>query len=230
MNNKRNTKWIIILSIIAVLIVCIAAFWLGAFTTRNSDTKNSPKSTDASSNIGTPSNNPSNDNVEQETGKPNTAATASLPPDTPQASPSATPAKTNIVYSNTKYGFDFTLPVSWEGYSVLTKDWQGTALSGKHAGKVVESGKEIILRHPSWSKANPYQDIPIMVFSLNQWDQVAKEEISLGAAPIGPSKLGSNSKYVFALPARYNFAFPTGYEDVEKIMDSNPLTTNDNFK
>jgi hypothetical protein len=57
-----------------------------------------------------------------------------------------------------------------------------------------------------------------------------KEEISLGAAPIGPSKLGSNSKYVFALPARYNFAYPNGYEDVEKIMGSNPLSTNDNFK
>jgi hypothetical protein len=28
---------------------------------------------------------------------------------------------------------------------------------------------------------------------------------------------------VFALPARYNYAFPTRYEEVEKILSSNPL-------
>jgi hypothetical protein len=35
--------------------------------------------------------------------------------------------------------------------------------------------------------------------------------------------LGRNNRYVFALPARYNFAFPEGYEEVEKILESKPL-------
>jgi len=32
-----------------------------------------------------------------------------------------------------------------------------------------------------------------------------------------------NENYVFTIPARYNFAFPTGYEEVEKILESKPL-------
>jgi hypothetical protein len=35
--------------------------------------------------------------------------------------------------------------------------------------------------------------------------------------------LGVNEKYVFALPARYNYAFPAGYEEVENIIASQPL-------
>ncbi|BCN31919.1 hypothetical protein [Anaeromicropila herbilytica] len=236
MNEKRKTIWIIFLSVITTVILCITAYKLGVYTTRNANTKDSAKGIGTSNNIETPvdSNDTSNGNVNKESGNSNTATTTSNPSkisdNTAQASPNTTQVKTNIIYSNTKYGFDFTLPASWEGYSVLTEDWQGTAISGDDTGKVVESGKEIILRHPRWTKADPYQDIPIMVFSLKQWNQVVKEEIALGAAPIGPSKLGSNSKYVFALPARYNFAYPTGYEEVEKIMESNPLSTNDNFK
>jgi len=43
------------------------------------------------------------------------------------------------------------------------------------------------------------------------------------SAAIGPSKLAGNSKYVFALRARYNHAFQTGFEEVEEILKSNPL-------
>jgi hypothetical protein len=57
-----------------------------------------------------------------------------------------------------------------------------------------------------------------MIFTLTQWDLVEKEEISLGAAPIGPSELGRNEEYVFALPARYNYAFITGFEEVDEII------------
>jgi hypothetical protein len=45
----------------------------------------------------------------------------------------------------------------------------------------------------------------------------------IGAAPIGPKELDRNNKYVLALPARYNFAFPEGYEEVEKILAGKPL-------
>jgi len=40
-----------------------------------------------------------------------------------------------------------------------------------------------------------------------------------------PTELGRNSKYVFALPARYNYSYPTGWEEVDQIMKNNPLKT-----
>lgn len=132
-------------------------------------------------------------------------------------------APISIVYQNTQYGFNFTLPVSWQGYSIISTKWQGTDVQ---SGKMTETGPIISIRHPQWTSSNPRQDIPIMVFTLNQWNLVQAEKLSVGAAPIGPTELGRNSKYVFALPARYNFAFPTGFEEVEKIMASNPLKAN----
>jgi hypothetical protein len=62
-----------------------------------------------------------------------------------------------------------------------------------------------------------------MVFTLDQWNSLEHDKFHIGAAPVGPSELGRNNRYVFALPARYNFAFPEGYEEVEKIMESKPL-------
>lgn len=57
-----------------------------------------------------------------------------------------------------------------------------------------------------------------MIFTLEQWGSLLEGKFHIGAAPIGPTELGRNSKYVFALPARYNFAFPEGYEEVEEII------------
>ena len=68
-----------------------------------------------------------------------------------------------------------------------------------------------------------------MIFTLDQWESLEKEEFHIGAAPMGPKELAHNSKYVFALPARYNYAFPKGYEEVEKILEGNPLQANENI-
>ena len=101
--------------------------------------------------------------------------------------------------------------------------WEGLSLKESEQGKVIERGPIISFRHPLWTSANPRQDIPIMAFTLAQWNSLQKEEFHIGAAPIGPSELGHNSKYVFALPARYNYAFLPGYEEVENILKGNPL-------
>ncbi len=84
-------------------------------------------------------------------------------------------------------------------------------------------GRSFLFRHPEWTSEIPRQDIPIMIFTLSQWDALQRQEFHIGAAPIGPKELGRNSNYVFALPARYNFAFPKGYEEVEDILEDNPL-------
>ena len=33
-----------------------------------------------------------------------------------------------IIYTNTQYGFSFSLPDSWEGYSLITSEWEGNGL------------------------------------------------------------------------------------------------------
>lgn len=135
----------------------------------------------------------------------------------------ADPKSTNpSLYVNTEYGFSFALPKSWEGYQIVTDTWEGISTE---QNKVIESGKILLIRHPGWTAENPRQDIPIMIFTLEQWSALEKEEFHIGAAPIGPTKLGENNKYVFALPARYNFAFLEGYEEVETILQNHPLQT-----
>ena len=127
------------------------------------------------------------------------------------------------VYSNDQYGFRFFLPASWQDFTIVADQWQGYALTGKQAGAVTETGPLLSIRHPFWTSEVPRQDIPVMIFTLSQWTALQDEQISVGAAPIPPSELGRNKHYVFALPARYNYAFPAGYEEVEEILKSNPL-------
>ncbi len=133
----------------------------------------------------------------------------------------------SIVYRNTQYGFSFSLPESWKGYLIITGKWEGSALGGPQGGETVETGPIISIRHPQWTSQNRRQDIPIMVFTLTQWNALQQREFHIGPAPVGPKELGRNTRYVFALPARYNYAFPPGYEEVEKILESNPLQANE---
>ena len=129
--------------------------------------------------------------------------------------------ETSIIYKNIQYGFSFTLPISWKGYTIITNNWTGNMVDGQPSQNV--TGPEIIIRHPLWTSSIPRQDIPIMIFTYSQWDLIQKEKLSLGAAPIPPSEIGRNEGYVFAIPARYNFAYPLGFEEVEKIIQSNPF-------
>ncbi|MDA8227701.1 MAG: hypothetical protein M0T74_08350 [Desulfitobacterium hafniense] len=128
------------------------------------------------------------------------------------------------VYRNIQYGFSFSLPKTWKGYSIVTTQWEGLAIG---SSQIVETGPLISIRHPQWTTDNPRQDIPIMVFTLTQWNSLQQEKFHIGAAPSGPSELGRNASYVFALPARYNFAFLAGFEEVEDILKNNPLQAND---
>lgn len=120
-----------------------------------------------------------------------------------------------VEYRNNEYGFNFSLPETWKGYSVIIAKWEGG----------YASGPIISIRHPLWTSENPRQDIPIMVLTLEQWMDLQQDKFHIGAAPIGPSELSRNSRYVFALPARYNYAFPAGFEEVDQIIQYKPLKT-----
>lgn len=125
-----------------------------------------------------------------------------------------------VCYENATYGFRFSLPETWKGYSVVEDKWSSSP-DGTYSGPVIK------IRHPSWTAEAPRQDIPIMVISLNQWSLLQEGKFNIGAAPVGPAELGPNNKWVFALPARYNYEFLEGYEEVEQILESDPLVTFD---
>lgn len=129
----------------------------------------------------------------------------------------------SIGYKNTQYGFNFSLPESWKEYKIVTDKWEGLAFGGQQDEKAVETGPVIYIRHPQWTSENPRQDIPIMIFTIAQWNSLQQGKFHIGAAPVGPTELGRNNMYVFALPARYNYAFLPGYEEVEDILNSNSL-------
>lgn len=128
--------------------------------------------------------------------------------------------ETGVLYRNPEYGFTFTLPAAWEGYAVVTTEWEGLPVGGSDP---VQTGPMISLRHPLWTAEAPRQDVPIMIFTVDQWGALQEGEFHIGAAPMGPRELGRNTEYVFALPARYNYAFPEGYEEVEEILEGHPL-------
>lgn len=115
-----------------------------------------------------------------------------------------------IPYRNTRYGFTLSLPKSWEGFSVVVEAW--------HANADDPSGPELLIRHPDWDERYPRQDIPIMIFTHQQWKLVAANKLIVSAAPFGPGELGHNRRYVFAIPPRYNYAFLEGYEEVDQIL------------
>jgi hypothetical protein len=112
--------------------------------------------------------------------------------------------------SEREYGFSLPLPSSWKGCAVNVSTWESNDMN--------EFGPQIEIKHPLSTKANPRQDIPVMAFTLDQWGRMENDEFHIGAAPINPKELGRNSHYVFALPARYNYAFLEGYEEVEEIV------------
>lgn len=131
-----------------------------------------------------------------------------------------------ITYVSNAYGFTFSLPADWQGYTIVTSTWTGTVEGACPAkGCPSVTGPEVLIRNPKWTTADPYQDIPILVFTHSEWNAVSTTSpmLVVSAAPIPPSELGENAKYVFALPPRYDYAYPNGWQEVESIIASNPL-------
>jgi hypothetical protein len=126
-----------------------------------------------------------------------------------------------IGYINTKYGFCFTLPESWKGYQVLWSEWQGNVLGNDGTVARVLRGPELKIRHPKWTEENPREDLPLMIFTIAEWD----EHPSVSAAPFDPGEFGRNRQYVFAVPPRWDYDFAEGWEEAEKILGSKSFHT-----
>ncbi len=140
--------------------------------------------------------------------------------------PPAPPVSTHPQYRNTEYGFSMNLPDTWKGFEVIEDEWKGDSLDDTNqVATGTTKGPIVSIRHPDWEYKSPRQDIPIMVFTISQWNNMQADKFHIGAAPINPSEIGRNSRYVFAIPARYNFAYLTGYEEVDQIIRGDNFDT-----
>jgi len=143
-----------------------------------------------------------------------------LAQDASSQSSAPAPIPTPIVYHNTHYGFCFLLPADWKGYTIVSEKWSGTVLDTQKT----ESGPQLLIRHPKWTKDDRWQDIPIMIFTPSQWKIVAADNMAVSAAPIGPAQLGQNKSYVFALPPRWiGFTDAEGTDEVQTLINQNPF-------
>jgi hypothetical protein len=86
-------------------------------------------------------------------------------------------------------------------------------------------GPIITIRHPLWTKENPRQDLPIMVFTREQWALIEMSRMDVSAAPIGPEDFGRNAKYVFAVPPRYIDDELDGSDEVLRIVHGKSFHT-----
>ena len=142
---------------------------------------------------------------------------AQTPPQSAQANSKHPSPTKSIKYVDTKYGFTFSLPATWKGYSVVEDTWDSVAGD-------TPKGPSITLTNPRSTSEKKYQDIYIMVFSHAQWDSLQRGEYAVSAASVGPSELGRNRKYVFAEPPRMiDSDNMLGWKEVVEIMHSHPL-------
>jgi hypothetical protein len=138
-----------------------------------------------------------------------------------QAKQSATAesSKDALLYRNDKYGFTFSLPDEWKGYTIVTEQWEA---SDAQKG-MVEHGPIIKIRPPDWTREKPRQDIPIMIFTLAQWESVEHGDFFIGGMPIAPGELGRNRKYAFAVSRRVEESEAAGAKEVNEILQRHPL-------
>jgi len=126
-----------------------------------------------------------------------------------------------ITYYNAEYGFTFSLPAEWRGYSVLMEQWEVQSyVEALDKTVVAARGAVMVLRHPQWTPAEPHQDIPIMVFTRKQWDAEHEGKFSIGAGGVD-EEIGHNAKYVFAISSRFNWGEAKGWEEAGRVVERN---------
>jgi len=127
---------------------------------------------------------------------------------------------TPIVYRNTQYGFCFRLPADWKRYTIVAEKWPETVADTQEE----ESVPELLIRSPKWTEDDPWQDIPIMVFTRKQWKLGESNDMNWNVAGLRPTEIGRNQSYVFAQPRRWiGFEDARGMDEVQALMLQNPF-------
>jgi hypothetical protein len=128
-----------------------------------------------------------------------------------------------LCYHNAQYGFTFYLPAGWQGYTVLMDAWEGeTNLPGKNIAVMLACGPRIVFRNPKWKTDNLCQDIPIYIFTRQQWDDKNDGKYYAEGAGGVIYELWHNDKYVFCIHSRYNADDSmNGWKEAQDIVNQN---------
>lgn len=210
-----NKKTIWTLVIVVVVVVIIGWVW---YSRSDMGESYSPPPVETST-VTVPTSTPTS-TVTQTSTPPVTQTNSSTPSNaTTVTNPTPTSSLAlPIEYQNSTYGFVFLLPIDWQGFTVLQKEWQGNGQTG-----IVATGTEIIIRNPNWTANDHYEDIPVLVFTTAQWNAYQAGNFNVSAAPILATELNANNKYVFALPPRWDYDYSTGYQEADRIVAESPL-------
>jgi hypothetical protein len=106
----------------------------------------------------------------------------------------------------------------------LTEHWDGeTYLPAKGKDVVLARGPIIVLRNPLWKTNDLCQDIPIHVFTRQQWDDIKLGDYNAAGAGGVIYELWHNDKYVFGIHSRtFGFNDELKYwRETEGIVDRN---------
>jgi hypothetical protein len=120
-----------------------------------------------------------------------------------------------VAYVNGEYGFRFDLPDDWRGFRIEIGHW----------GSGNEAGPFLRIRNPRYTISSPTEDIPIMIFTHREWKRVISGDLLVSAAPFPPSEIASNSRYVFALPPRWDYDELDGVEEASRILGGKAMHT-----
>ena len=164
---KVSRLWILICVVLALVVRTIAYFWVtqGRFPL-------APAASQAGS--------------EPVSSQQNSAAgiSSALESSASADSGSSSSAVMNaLTYTNKEYGFTFALPQDFEGYTILNEEWEGTDIKNTASKARVFKGPQITIRDPRWTSQVPRQDIPIMILTVDQWNQLQNGEFSIGEEP-----------------------------------------------
>jgi hypothetical protein len=125
---------------------------------------------------------------------------------------------TQIEYLNDEYNFGIYLPKEWKGLTVSTSKVTGDKDLDELFSKIDEEFLVMNIRHPKWTKEEPYQDISIVIFRANEWNENVTNAVD-GDFDLLPLNIpGGGNEYIFrSNPIAYKSSLK-GYSEVVEII------------
>jgi hypothetical protein len=123
-----------------------------------------------------------------------------------------------IFYKNAEYEFSMIFPATWKNFIVQKNTWKGWLVDSQSEHPDY-TGVKLLFINPQTTDTQVYQDIPVLIFTKEQWGLISQEKLSVSAAPIGPAKIGETNDYIFATPPRwYGFTDAIGSQEAVDIV------------
>lgn len=148
------------------------------------------------------------------------AGSASSSPEITTASQSlkvsSSVASVSAVYKSAQYGLQIKFSPYWSGYTLISGSWQS---------KTGQKGPLLTFRNMKWTSSAPTTDIPLEIFTAQQWDQMQDLKFHVGGSESYPLEFKRNAKYVFAIDSRWAMSAQNDYSNVRAMLSSSGAFT-----